>query len=85
MSLVDQAAPSRKLPLLRFTDLSEQGIVKTWHSLNDWIDNRGFPPGRLIGRHRTWTVAEVMDWVAKQPSCKATLRGVAKKLAEGVR
>jgi hypothetical protein len=75
------AAASRKLPLLRFDDLREQEICKTWHSLNRWIDERGFPPGRMIGRFRMWTVGEVMDWVAAQPSCKTQLRGVAKRLA----
>ena len=80
-----EGGPSRKLPLLRFADLREQGIVKTWHSLNKWIDERGFPAGRMIGRHRTWTVGEVMDWIAAQPSCKTALRGVAKTLAEGAR
>jgi hypothetical protein len=86
MVLVSDAARSRKalsatLPLLRFDDLREQGIVKTWHTLNHWIDERGFPPGRMIGRFRTWTQAEVMAWVEKQPTAKSELRGVAKTLA----
>jgi hypothetical protein len=86
MVLVSDAARSRKalsatLPLLRFDDLRGQGIVKTWHTLNHWIDERGFPPGRMIGRFRTWTQAEVMAWVESQPTAKIELRGVAKALA----
>ena len=60
MKLVSDAPARRKvesasLPLLRFDDLSRLGIVKTWTSLNLWIDERGFPPDRIIGRFRTWT------------------------------
>jgi hypothetical protein len=82
MTLVDAGGRPRKaesanLPLLRFEDLRAQGIVQTWTSLNKWIDERGFPPGRIIGRFRTWTVAEVMAWVERQPTKKAKRRGAA--------
>jgi hypothetical protein len=82
MKLVSDAPARRKvesasLPLLRFDDLSGLGIVKTWTSLNLWIDERGFPPGRIIGRFRTWTTAEVMRWIEAQPSTKAKRRGAA--------
>jgi predicted DNA-binding transcriptional regulator AlpA len=82
MTLVTDAPVGRKaesatLPLLRFDDLSRLGIVQTWTSLNKWIDERGFPPGRIIGRFRTWTTAEVMAWIEKQPPTKAKRRGVA--------
>jgi predicted DNA-binding transcriptional regulator AlpA len=66
------------LPLMRYEDLRASGIVQTWTSLNKWIDERGFPPGRIIGRFRTWTTAEVMAWIESQPSTKAKRRGVAK-------
>jgi hypothetical protein len=66
---------------MRFEDLRASGIVKTWGSLNKWIDERGFPPGRMIGRFRTWTVAEVMTWVESQPEDKIEPRGNAKALA----
>lgn len=59
------------MKLLRFKDLREQRIVRTWTTLNDWIDNRGFPPGCMIGRFRTWTEAEVLAWIERQPSDKA--------------
>ena len=82
MSLVTDAPIGRKndsvsLPLLRFDDLARLGIVSTWTSLNKWIDERGFPPGRIIGRFRTWTTAEVMSWIERQPTTKAKRRGVA--------
>ena len=57
------------------------GIVRTWQTLNKWIDERGFPPGRMIGRFRTWTAADVMAWVESQPTSKIEPRGIAKQLA----
>jgi predicted DNA-binding transcriptional regulator AlpA len=78
---LSRKADSANLPLLRFEDLRAQGIVKTWTSLNKWIDERGFPPGRIIGRYRTWTTAEVMAWIERQPTTKAKRRGAA--LANG--
>ena len=62
MTVLGDAGRTRKaisatLPLMRYEDLRASGIVKTWHTLNQWIDERGFPPGRMIGRFRTWTVA----------------------------
>ena len=74
-------SPDAKLPLLRFDDLRALGVVRTWQSLNKWIDERGFPPGRMIGRFRTWTVAELMDWIENQPTAKLEPRGAAKALA----
>jgi predicted DNA-binding transcriptional regulator AlpA len=68
------------MKLLRFDDLREQRIVRTWTTLNEWIDTRDFPPGRMIGRFRTWTEAEVMDWIERQPSAKLAPRGFAKLL-----
>jgi hypothetical protein len=68
--------------LLHFQDLREANIVRTWNTLNDWIDNRGFPPGRMIGKHRVWTDDEVVDWIKKQPTAKLAPRGNAKRLAQ---
>jgi hypothetical protein len=86
MTVVSDAVRPRKaisatLPLMRYEDLRASGIVKTWHTLNQWIDERGFPPGRMIGRFRTWTQAEVMAWVEVQPTGKIEPRGAAKRLA----
>ncbi len=63
-----------------FDDLREQDICRTWTTLNKWVDERGFPPGRIIGRHRRWTEAEVMAWVEAQPTIKRPGRGCTKKL-----
>jgi hypothetical protein len=75
MAVVSDAGFSRKansanFPLWRFEDLRAQGIVLTWTTLNKWIDERGFPPGRMIGRFRTWTAAEVL-------ACKTDCPGPA--------
>jgi predicted DNA-binding transcriptional regulator AlpA len=65
--------------LLRFEDLRAKRIVRTWNTLNNWIDARGFPPGRMIGRFRTWTEAEVLAWIEAQPTTKIPPRGYAKR------
>jgi hypothetical protein len=65
--------------LLFFDDLRRQRIVQTWTTLNRWIDEKGFPPGHMLGRHRTWTPEEVMRWIEAQPSAKIEPRGVAKR------
>jgi hypothetical protein len=88
MAVVSDAGFSRKansanFPLWRFDDLRAQGIVLTWTTLNKWIDERGFPPGRMIGRFRTWTAAEVLAWIERQPTDKIPLRGFAKRRANG--
>jgi hypothetical protein len=70
------------MKLLHFQDLREANIVRTRNTLNDWIDNRGFPPGRMIGKRRVWTEAEVMAWIEKQPTAKLLPRGNAKRLAQ---
>ena len=80
---IGRKADSAALPLLRFDDLARLGIVSTWTSLNKWIDERGFPPGRIIGRFRTWTTAEVMAWIESQPTTKAKRRGCAKEMNDG--
>jgi hypothetical protein len=67
------------MQLLHFEDLREQRIVRTWTTLNHWIDERGFPPGRIIGKFRTWTEAEVLAWIEAQPSTKAAHRGSVKQ------
>jgi predicted DNA-binding transcriptional regulator AlpA len=65
--------------LLRFEDLRAKRIVRTWTTLNNWIDARGFPPGRMIGRFRTWTEAEVLAWIEAQPTTRIPPRGYAKR------
>ena len=67
------------MKLYRFSDLRDQRIVRTWTTLNNWVDERGFPPGRMIGKFRTWTEEEIMAWIEKQPTVKMPPRGNAKK------
>jgi predicted DNA-binding transcriptional regulator AlpA len=70
----------KHMQLLRFEDLRSKRIVRTWTTINKWIDERGFPPGRMLGRFRVWTEAEVMAWIERQPSDKIPTRGFAKRL-----
>ena len=65
---------------LRFRDLKEQGVVGNWVTLNKWIDEKGFPPGRLVGPNtRTWDEAEVATWLESRPTARkpARVRSVA--------
>jgi predicted DNA-binding transcriptional regulator AlpA len=65
------------MKLLRFQDLKD--VLKSRTTLNDWVDNRGFPPGRVIGKHRLWTEDEILRWIESQPTGKLPLRGDAKR------
>jgi predicted DNA-binding transcriptional regulator AlpA len=57
--------------LLRFRDLKARGLVNNWVTLNRWIQEQGFPPGRLLGPNtRVWTEAEIEAWVASRPVAK---------------
>ena len=54
---------------LRFRDLKERGIVSNRVTLGSWIQNQGFPPGRLIGPNaRAWTEAEISDYLKRRPT-----------------
>jgi predicted DNA-binding transcriptional regulator AlpA len=67
------------MQLLFFEDLRSKRIARTWTTLNRWIDERGFPPGRMIGRFRVWTEREVEAWIEAQPSDKGPPRGFLRK------
>lgn len=65
---------------LRFRDLKARGIVANWVTLNSWIDNEGFPPGRLIGPNiRTWDESDVVAWLESRPTARkpARVRAIA--------
>jgi len=53
---------------LRYPDLVELGLVNNWTTLNNWIRNRGFPPGHMVGRSRMWTEREIFGWIEAQPT-----------------
>jgi hypothetical protein len=67
------------MKLLRFQDLRDLNIVRTWTTLNNWIDTRGFPPGRMLGKHRVWIESEVMEWIEAQPPDKLEPRGCVRR------
>jgi hypothetical protein len=54
---------------LRYADLKQFGIVNNRPTLQNWIKDRGFPPGQLTGPNsRTWSEAEVERWLASRPT-----------------
>ncbi len=60
--------------LLRFRDLKERGIVANRTSLNNWIRDKGFPPGRMIGPNtRVWTDAEISEYIASRPAARVSM------------
>ena len=69
--------PAPTLPLLvRYSDLVERGIVSSWMQLSQFIDNQGFPVGRLLGANtRAWTLDEVNAWLAARPTGKKPVPG----------
>jgi predicted DNA-binding transcriptional regulator AlpA len=65
--------------LLRFRDLQERGIVKSWPQLKRLTEKYGFPKGRMISPNiRTWTEAEVDAWFESRPTTGPAPRGAAK-------
>jgi hypothetical protein len=72
--------------LLYFPDLGPDGLklVQNWTTLNRWIAELGFPPGRMLGRRRAWTEQEVFAWIERQPIANpAPLKGAAKIRTNG--
>lgn len=65
---------------LLFPDLPAP-LAPNWTTLNRRIANEGFPPGRLVGRKRVWTEAEILRWLETRPTAKLPPRGRAKRLA----
>ena len=54
---------------LRFADLMQLGVVKNRPTLQNWITDRGFPPGQLTGPNsRTWSEVEVQRWLDNRPT-----------------
>ena len=55
--------------ILRFRDLKERGIAKSWPQLRNMVTNAGFPPGRYLGPNtRGWTETEVQAWIDALPT-----------------
>ena len=64
--------------LLRYRNLKARGIVRNWTTLRNRIRNDGFPAGRMTGRNeRTWTEAEIDEWITSCPVAGPAPRGAA--------
>lgn len=64
--------------LLRFPDLQERGIARSWAQLKN-LQKLGFPLGRMLSPNaRVWTEDEVDAWLASRPVEGPELRGAAK-------
>jgi hypothetical protein len=54
---------------LRFSDLKQRKIVTNWVTLRNWIENEGFPAGRMAGPNtRLWNEPDVAAWLASRPT-----------------
>jgi predicted DNA-binding transcriptional regulator AlpA len=65
---------------LRYRDLHNRGVVRSWTQLRRLIKIYGFPPGRMITpNQRAWTDQEVDAWYASRPVEGPEPRGEAKR------
>ena len=54
---------------LRYADIEALGIVNNRVTLQNWINNRGFPRGQLTGPNsRTWDEGAVAAWLKSRPT-----------------
>jgi predicted DNA-binding transcriptional regulator AlpA len=54
---------------LRFRDLKASGLVDNRTTLQRWIQQQRFPPGRLLGPNvRVWSDTEIFAWLASRPA-----------------
>jgi hypothetical protein len=59
---------------VRFRTLQARGIVDNYVTLTRWIEDCGFPPGRLLGPNcRAWTEEEVAAWLSSRPTDRKVL------------
>jgi predicted DNA-binding transcriptional regulator AlpA len=68
--------------ILHREDLAK--LVKSEMTLTKYINEKGFPAGRIIANRRVWTEREVLAWVEKQPqekSAKSVSGGLARMKA----
>lgn len=53
---------------IRFADLKNAGIVKSWQQVKNMIQTVGFPPGVMLSPNvRAWTEDEVSVWLETRP------------------
>jgi predicted DNA-binding transcriptional regulator AlpA len=56
---------------VRYKDLVESGIVRSWTQLLRMIDDEDFPAGVMLGPHtRPWRADEVQEWLAARPTAR---------------
>ena len=68
------------MKLLRFRDLKAREIVNNHVTLKRWIDEQGFPPGKMLGPNtRVWAEDEIVAWVKSRPTEYTLYRGAAKR------
>ena len=62
--------------LIRFKDLKQRGIVRSWAQLANLIRRENFPAGFLLSANtRCWYQDSVESWLATRPTdAKATPR-----------
>jgi predicted DNA-binding transcriptional regulator AlpA len=68
--------------LLRFHDLKQRNIARSWAAVARLIKFSDFPPGRLLSPSvRVWSEDEIDAWFASRPTQIARpLRGRAREL-----
>jgi predicted DNA-binding transcriptional regulator AlpA len=65
----EKRALERRMQRLRYADLERLGVVRNRVTLRNWIRDRGFPAGQLTGPNsRTWSEAEVQEWLDSRPT-----------------
>jgi hypothetical protein len=66
--------------LIRFVDLKERGVCRSWAQLKRLQADHNFPLGRLLSPNvRVWDAEdEVAPWLDSRPVENAPLRGSAK-------
>ncbi len=64
--------------LLRFLDLQERGIARSWAQLKN-LQKNGFPLGKMLSPNcRVWSEDEVDAWLDSRPVEGPPPRGAAK-------
>jgi hypothetical protein len=68
----DDGDVRRALPVyVRYVDLVEANIVRSWTQLLRLIDVEGFPVGQMLSPNiRAWRADEVRTWLAGRPTAR---------------
>jgi len=73
--------PDRRLPkYVRFADLVDAGIVRSWPQLFKLIKDDDFPVGvRLSANVRAWRLDNVQAWLSSRPVNRKPISPLARK------